>query len=329
MRRLSAIGIVLTVVALGVYLATPSRLVNSAVDPDLPPDLDSYIAERERGVREHYGVIPETEKRISWRQPGERTEYVVVYLHGFSSTRQAFAPTAELVAEALAANLFETRLAGHGLEREPLTAFRAEDWLDDAAEALAIGARLGEKIVLIGTSTGATLAVAMAGQPAFDAVAATVLVSPNFGPANEDAELLTGLAGPLVARLLVGDTHSWEPHNELQARFWTTSYPIDAAVEMMRLVDFAKSRLPLDLDSDLLVIMSPADRVVSPQAARQAIGNIRARRKEVIEMAGSGDPKNHILAGRILSPHTTAEVVAAIVGFVHGEQSRLPAATNR
>jgi alpha-beta hydrolase superfamily lysophospholipase len=31
----------------------------------------------------------------------------------------------------------------------------AQDWLDDARETLAIGRRIGERVVMIGTSTGA------------------------------------------------------------------------------------------------------------------------------------------------------------------------------
>jgi pimeloyl-ACP methyl ester carboxylesterase len=156
-RKFIHISLILALLALVVFLLTPSALVNSAVQPSLPADIESYIAERERTADERYGLIPETGKRIRWQASRQPTEYAVVYLHGFSATRQAFAPAAELVADALGANLFETRLAGHGRVSEPMADFHAEDWLDDAAEALTIGTRIGRKVVVIGTSTGADL----------------------------------------------------------------------------------------------------------------------------------------------------------------------------
>ena len=318
-RKFVHISLILALLALVVFLLTPSALVNSAVQPSLPADIESYIAERERTADERYGLIPGTGKRIRWQASRQPTEYAVVYLHGFSATRQAFAPAAELVADALGANLFETRLAGHGRINEPMADFHAEDWLDDAAEALTIGARIGSKVVVIGTSTGATLALAMAEHPAIRDVSALILISPNFAPADDNAQLLTGPAGPFIAKLVVGDTRTWTPYNEQQARYWSTSYPIDAVVEMMRLVDYTQSLLPILLERDLLVLLSPEDQVISTSAARQAFDRIAARRKQLIEVHDVGDPSNHILAGDIMSPGTTADVVATIVSFVRGD----------
>jgi pimeloyl-ACP methyl ester carboxylesterase len=295
-RKFIHISLILALLALVVFLLTPSALVNSAVQPSLPADIESYIAERERTADERYGLIPETGKRIRWQASRQPTEYAVVYLHGFSATRQAFAPAAELVADALGANLFE-----------PMADFHAEDWLDDAAEALTIGTRIGRKVVVIGTSTGATLALAMAEHPAIRDVSALILISPNFAPADDNAQLLTGPAGPFIARLVVGDTRTWTPYN------------VDAVVEMMRLVDYTQSLLPMTLERDLLVLLSPEDQVISISAARQAFDRIAARRKQLIEIHDVGDPSNHILAGDIMSPGTTADVVATIVSFVRDD----------
>jgi pimeloyl-ACP methyl ester carboxylesterase len=317
--RLGLVALTLGALVFVVHLLTPPVLVNSATLPDLPEDLDRYLAERERAAAERYGLVDGTDKRIRWQSAAVPTPYAVVYLHGFSATRQAFAPTAELVADALGANLFETRLRGHGRVNEAMAGIRAEDWLDDAAEALAIGARLGDRIVLIGSSTGATLALAMARRPAFDLVAALVLVSPNFGPANEDAEILLGPAGPLIGRLLAGETHTWTPQNEAHGRYWTTSYPLAAAVEMMRLVAYARTLPPLELDSDLLVIFAPDDRVVAPGATLTAYGRMSAPRRALVPVTDSGDRLQHVLAGDALSPGTTARVAAEIAAFVRGE----------
>ena len=318
-RKIVLSALVLALVGGVAYMNTPPALVNAAVAPQLPSDIEAWLADSEQQVASQYALIPETEKRVTWYgQPGERTAYVVVNLHGFSATRQETAPLAERVAKSLAANLFETRLAGHGHLERPMDAVRAEHWLADAAEALAVGARLGEKIVVIGTSTGGTLALAMSDHPTARTVSDIVLISPNLQPRDGKAGWLTRPAGPLIARLVAGDTRSWDAHNELQARYWSTSYPIEAAVEVMRLVDLLNSRLPMQLEQNLLVLQSPQDKVVSAQATRQAFERISAPRKRFIEIEDAEDPSHHVLAGDILAPNSTGRIAAAIVNFVAG-----------
>ena len=316
-RRLLAVAAAAALVGGVAYLTTPPALVNAAVPPELPENIEAWLADTEQAITAQYALIPETEKRVTWHgEAGARTPYAVVNLHGFSATRQETAPLAELVAAALGANLFETRLTGHGHTEQPMHAVSAEDWLADTAEALAIGARLGEKTVVIGTSTGGTLALAMSGHRAAATVSDIVVISPNVQPSDGKAAWLTRPAGPLLARLIAGDTRSWQAHNERQARYWTTSYPIDAAVEVMRLVDLLNTQLPMHLEQNLLVLLSPGDTVVSPEATKDAFGRIDAPRKRLIEINDAGDPSNHVLAGDILSPDSTDDIAAAIVEFV-------------
>ena len=316
-RPLAIAAVVLALVGGAAWLNTPPALVNAATRPQLPENIEAYLADAERRAAEQFALIPETEKRVTWHgAAGTRTPYAVVSLHGFSATRQETAPLAERVAAALGANLFETRLSGHGHAEQPMHAVRAEDWLADTAEALAIGARLGEKVVVIGTSTGGTLALAMSDHDTAAAVSDIVVISPNLQPSDAKAAWLTRPAGPLIARLLAGDTRSWEAHNEQQERYWSTSYPIEAAIEVMRLVDLLNARLPMALQQNLLVLLSPDDTVVSPEATRHAYARISAPRKLMLEIEDAGDPSNHVLAGDILSPAKTDQVAATIVDFV-------------
>ena len=316
MRKLIRVAVILAIIALIVFLLTPSRLVNSAVVPALPDDLDSYLAASEAEAAARFPLIPNTEKRIRWQSPGQQTEWVIVYLHGFSATRQEINPATELIADALGANLFETRLTGHGRVEGVMREMRAEDWLDDAAEALTIGSRIGKRTILMGTSTGATLALAMAGHPAMDNVDAIIVMSPNFGPDDPAARWLTRPGGPLLARLMLGDTRTWEARNEQQALYWSTSYPTAAVIEVMRLIDLANDALSAPLEHSLLVLMSPNDGVVSPRLIREALARIEAPRMELKQFDEVGDQMNHVLAGDILSPENTTAVVSTVVEFV-------------
>ena len=315
-RKLVISTLLLAALGLVAWLFTPPKLVNSAAVPTLPEDLDAYLLERELAAGERLPLVPGTEKRIRWQTVGEKTEYALVYLHGFSGSRQGLLPATELIADALDANLFETRLRGHGRANDGLVDVRAEQWLEDAAEALAVGARLGNGIILMGTSTGATLAMAMAEHPAMADVEAIVMISPNFRPYDPKSSWVTAPGGPLLLRLLVGSTHTWEPANELQARYWTTTYPVDSVVEVMRLVDLANDQLPLDLGQTVLTLYSTRDEVVSPLATEAALELIDSPNKRTIDLGEVGDRKNHVLAGDILSPKSTDEVVRHVVEFI-------------
>jgi len=254
-----------------------------------------------------------TEERVLQRNS---SEWVVVALHGFSASRQETAPLAETVARRLGASLIEARLSGHGHVDEPLVGVYAEHWLRDVHEALTTAAELGNRTIVIGTSTGATAAAALLDQDIASSIDTLVMISPNFEPRDAKALWLTRPAGPQIARLMVGDTRCWEPHNPEQARYWTTCYPMSAAIEMMRLVDRANRILPADIEQRLLMFYSPDDSVVSPEASLEIFNATNSPAKEAIEIRDPGDPSSHVLAGDILSPGKTQYIADAIVGFI-------------
>ena len=157
-----AILVAVAVVGGGLMATTPPELDYVPADrKDL--DLKTYLAEPANIL------VPGTEKRIVWQTEEQRTEWSVVALHGFSSSRQETAPLAETVANLLGANLFETRFAAHGLKQDGLIDVRAEEWLDDVADALTIGSMIGDKVVVLAVSNGATLATSMLDHPAMEA----------------------------------------------------------------------------------------------------------------------------------------------------------------
>ena len=313
MRRalIVALANALLVIAAAMVTAPPPLQSHTEVVP-IPQDLETYLANQEALAAGQFGLIPETEKRIRWFDGirDSQTLFSIVYLHGFSATRQEIAPVSEMIADRIGANLFETRLVGRGRENLALELVHAEDWLRDAAEALAIGARLGQKVIVIGTSTGATLALAMTQHPTSAAVDAIVMISPNFAPVDRSAELLTFPGGPQLARIIVGTNYSW------QAKYRTTDYPMGTVVEMMRLVQFTRAQLPMTLDQRVLTIMSPTDTVVSPEKTRSALARIAAAEQLLIEYAASSDEGQHVLAGDILSPESNEAIASHIIEFV-------------
>ena len=295
-------GLFLAIFAAALWASTPAKL---EYDPaaQLPPLPEPAL-------------ISGTQERLQRFNGAERTEWAIVVLHGFSATRQETAPLADIVASELGANLFEARLSGHGHAENPMAEVSAEHWLADTARALATGAELGDKLIVIGTSTGATLAAALLDQPIADRIDTLVMISPNFAPQGAAARWLTRPAGPLLAWLLEGPTRCFVPHNELQARFWSTCYPTSTLVEVMRLVDLVGGRLPDTIRQRLLIFYSPDDEVVSPTMTSEAYATVNAPAKALIRVTDSGDPAHHVLAGDILSPETTAGIAQQIVDFI-------------
>ncbi|MFQ5568155.1 MAG: alpha/beta hydrolase [Rhodothermales bacterium] len=282
---------------------------------DVPDDLDAYLARSEARFSD---IRPGTEKTIVWADPAQKrkTPLSVVYLHGYSATRQEVRPLCDTLAARLGANLFYTRLTGHGRSGEAMAEASVNDWLNDGIEALKIGRRLGERVVVVGTSTGATLATWLATLNVADDVLAVVLISPNYGPKDRNARFLLWPWGGALARLVVGDNYSWTPHNEEQARYWTTRYPSEALVTMMSLVDLTDYA---DLDAirqPVLVLYSPHDEVVDVERIEARYAEIGSLHKTLVPIEEAGDPSHHVLAGAILSPDATEPTARLILTFL-------------
>ena len=147
--------------------------------PELPDHLFEIAEEIEKREAAIDNIRPDNEARIIWSDvQAEETEYAIVYLHGFSASLGDGDPVHKEFAEYFSCNLYLPRLHAHGLSsEEPLLDFRQEEFLKSAVEALAVGRRIGKKVILMGTSTGASLALYLAAH--FPDIHGLILLSPN------------------------------------------------------------------------------------------------------------------------------------------------------
>jgi len=296
--------------------AYPNHLI-----PTRPDLLDKYLHHRESrfsNIRENCA------KKIIWHGGKiERTGLAIVYIHGFSASCMETWPLCDRLAESLGANLFYTRLTGHGQDGPAMGEARVEDWLADGVEAVAIGSRIGEKVILVGTSTGGTLATWLVAQPSMaPLIHSLILLSPNYFPKNPLAAAALWPPGLRLLEAFFGGWQSFSVANARHAIYWTVRYPVRAITTMMRLVlrawqtDLKNAAMPV------LMMVNPWDRVINVTLAVKRFRDFSSTRKKLVFFHGNRDLGRHVLAGDILSPDTTAKALAIIQAFLNVPDDR-------
>lgn len=167
-------------------------------------------------------IKPGNQARIGWANPEspQPTPLSVVYLHGLTASPGEAGDFPERIARSLGANVFVARLPGHGMvDPEAMRGLSRPQLIAAASQALAVGQALGDRVVLVGTSIGASLALLLAA--ADPDIAALVLWSP--GVRARDQAQLNQLRS-------AGDTvlHDPRPRSADQLRFWSASVHADA-----------------------------------------------------------------------------------------------------
>jgi pimeloyl-ACP methyl ester carboxylesterase len=217
----------------------PKAPVYSAALPVIPSGmsaLQTYIHDQEATHR----LKPDNEARIVWIDSAlKKTAYSIVYLHGFSASQGEGDPTDIDIARKYGCNLFLSRLAEHGIDTpDAMVNLTADEYWASAQQALAIGEQLGNKVILMGTSTGGTLALQLAAAYP-DKVAALVLLSPNIAINDPNAWLLNDPWGLQIARLVSGGKYidTREDYGPLWRQYWYPKYRLEAVVALEELLE--------------------------------------------------------------------------------------------
>jgi esterase/lipase len=222
------------------YLAgpNPSIPVYSKEIPFVPDEagpLESYVKYHEA----QHKLKPDNEARIVWFNDSlkNKTEYSIVYLHGFSASQAEGEPVHRDIAKKFGCNLYLSRLAEHGIDTsEALMNLTSDNYWESAKEALAIGKQLGKKVILIGCSTGGTLALKLAAE--YPDIYALILLSPNIAINDPNAWLLNNPWGLQIARLVIGGKYmDSKDTRDSYKQYWSYHYRMEAAVNLEELVE--------------------------------------------------------------------------------------------
>jgi len=242
MRKLFRfLGIIVLIVVV-VYIMGP-KPPHAQLNKDLPSiaasieNIDRYIEKNDAGLK----LKPDNETRIIWANDSirERTNYSLLYLHGFSASWYEGFPANVEFARYFGCNAYFPRLASHGIETEDALIDMTPDRLwESAKEALMVARTLGKKVIIMSTSTGGTLALKLAADfPEY--VDGLILYSPNIRINNNAAFLLSKPWGLQIGRNVNGGKYRVVSENfgSKVCQYWNCRYRMEALVFLQQLVD--------------------------------------------------------------------------------------------
>jgi pimeloyl-ACP methyl ester carboxylesterase len=278
--------------------------------PDSALQLDQYVSR----IESVHQVKDDNQARIIWFDDSvrNRTEYSVVYLHGFTASQEEGDPVHLEFARKFGCNLYLARLAEHGIDTtDALANLTPEKYWESAKEALAIGEKLGQKVILMGTSTGCTNAIQLAATYP-EKVHAIMLLSPNIAINDPNAPLLNDPWGLQIARLVKkSDYIITADQSEMFRKYWYSKYRLESVVALQEMLEttmtkenFQKVRQPL-LMLYYFRDEEHQDGVVKVSAMQEMFSQTGtpAGQKRSVAIPGAGD---HVLGSYIKSKDLAA-----------------------
>ncbi len=313
-------GIILVLVL--VYLAgpKPSKPVFEDQPNNLPESLtvlEKQINESEKAVR---GIKPDNQARIVWADSSkkEKTKIAFLYLHGFPASQAEGAPVHTDLARIYHANLYLSRLAGHGIDRGDSTMIDlTADKLEASAErALLIAKKLGDEVIIIGTSGGGALTIFLASR--HPEIKSIILYSPCIKLFNKTTAILTKPWGLQIARKVNGGPVVIDKSLSAEhANYWDLRYRLEGVAALVNFTThtmkpevFSKVKCPVFM-AYYYKNEQEQDPTVSVPAMLKMFDELgtpsELKRKEAFPEAGA-----HVISSYIRTkewPHVESETV--------------------
>ncbi|OYT17228.1 MAG: alpha/beta hydrolase [Bacteroidetes bacterium 4572_77] len=196
--------------------------------------LQQEINNRERNTE---FIKPDNESRIIFADSiPKRTEYVLLYLHGFSASPIEGYPVNAHFAQRYHMNAYWPRLHEHGLENgNNLLDMTPNKLINSAKDALEVARQLGEKVIIMSTSTGGTLSLILAaGNPD---IAGLILYSPNIEMYDDMTKILSSHWGLQIGNLVNGKMVTYPEDPPIVQKYWQSSYRLEAVAYLQSLVE--------------------------------------------------------------------------------------------
>jgi esterase/lipase len=265
--------------------------------------LDSQITAMEAPHK----IKPNNQAKIIWADSSKsQTEYAIVYLHGFSASQMEGDPVHQNIAKQFNCNLYLARLAEHGIDTtEDLMQLTAEKYWESAKLAYAIGKQIGKKVILMGTSTGGTLALQLAAN--YPEIAGLILYSPNIEIFDPSAPLLNNPWGLQIGRTVLKSNYvDIKYKDSAYPKYWNRRYRIEAVVALQNLLEATMTEATFKkIQQPTLALYyykdeAHQDNVVKVSSIQKMMQQIATPSNLKLEVAVP-NTGNHVLASPIVS----------------------------
>ncbi|MEM7463867.1 MAG: alpha/beta fold hydrolase [Pseudomonadota bacterium] len=318
MIKVLLIFLALSVVSVVVLVFGPRPEISNPVRFEallIGPDIENYVTTTEARVS---NLNPVAKKEIIWADPQakEKTELSIVYIHGFSGNKMELRPVPDNVANGFDANIFFSRLTGHGRNAEAMAESTMLDWMRDLSEAITIGERLGERVVLMATSSGAALATYGMSDPNLSRnIAALVMVSPSYAIRGASIGLLNMPWGKTLLPLFMGRETRFAQTNDEMSSVWSEPYPIEAIFPLGAVMKAVSTIDVSEISTPALFVVSPDDKIISVQAVKNVFENWGGP-KHFVEIPYSENPAQYLLPDENGNSITTAAMTEEIISWL-------------
>lgn len=283
--------------------ALPEHPAATAADPGAA--MDAYLLARLDASRKE-GIRPGNEERLE-RPAAGRAKVAILYVHGFGASRAEGEAVVDQLASGLGATVYYTRLPGHGGGLEAHAAAKPEEYFARVEEDFHRVRPLGERLVLIGSSTGGLLCTWLAARHP-EEVSALVLASPLYDFAPAGSFLISRRVGMRIIEAVFGEYRdaSWkrDPERRKQPGYedhWITKQRSRALLTLDGL------RRTIVTDAVLAAVRAPVlmlyhyaddvnqDTVVSVSAIHEAFARMNGGHPHALSREVAIADGNHIL----------------------------------
>lgn len=274
--------------------------------PSIADEVDRFVDSTKASKM----IRPGNAAKIIWANNSlkTKTEYVLLYLHGFSASWHEGFPANADFPKRYGCNAYLARLASHGLITDnPLIDITPGRLYESAKQALIVASHLGHKVIIMSTSTGGSLGLMLAADFP-DIVNGLILYSPNIRIKQAASVLLSKPWGLQIARFYFGGDFrviDRDPSGEY-CKYWYCQYRAEGAVYLQQLID-AKMNKELFSQVKCPVFMGyyykdneHQDQIISVKAALNMFGELGTpvSQKQARAFLNAGD---HVIASSLTS----------------------------
>jgi len=170
----SILGVLVITLGTTYYIDYPSY---SYEQTSLPTSFEDFYKTK-LSESKAKGALINNEERLVRYSKG-KTPVAILYIHGFGASRAEGEYVIDRVAAKFKANTYYLRLPGHGTNIEDQRDTHFENYLKTAEDTLLMMDKLGDKVIVVGTSMGGLLTSYLASKYP-DKITAIILASPFY-----------------------------------------------------------------------------------------------------------------------------------------------------